>query len=284
MNDIVTELDQDLALRGLSEGTRYQYIKNIELFLEYRSKIFTQSDEQDVRSYIEHLRDVKKLQPVTINCHLAAIRFYYEVGLDRPLSFKKVPNMKKPRHLPVVMSKEEVLAILDATANTKHKTMLMLAYSAGLRASEVVALKVTDIDSSSMRIFVHEGKGKKDRYAILSAVCLDQLRRYWRGCRPDHPDGWLFPGVCSAGHIKRGAVNTAFKKALIASGVKRDASPHVLRHCFATHLLEDGASLLDIKELLGHKSLSSTMVYLHLVNPSGRVVSPLDTLLVERSL
>ena len=217
-----------------------------------------------------------------MNCHLGAVRFLYDVILDRPLSFKKVPNMKKPKSLPLVMSREEVLAILEVATNTKHKTMLMLAYSAGLRASEIVSLKVQDIDSTSMRIFVREGKGRKDRYTILSAACLDQLRRYWKGFRPDHPDGWLFPGVCSKGHIRRAAVNYAFEKSLAATGINKDATPHTLRHCFATHLLEDGTSLLDIKELLGHVRLASTMVYLHLASPTGRVVSPLDTLLSAR--
>jgi site-specific recombinase XerD len=184
--------------------------------------------------------------------------------------------MKRPRKLPETLSRSEVAAIITAAENTKHKTMLMLAYSAGLRVSEIARLKVADIDSEGMRIFVRAGKGGKDRYTLLSKTCLDMLRRYWKGHRPDHPEGYLFLGIRSLDHITSAAIAQAFNGALAKSGIKKNVSIHSMRHAFATHLLENGAGLTDIKELLGHASLSSTTIYLHLANITDRVISPLD--------
>lgn len=276
MRDILAKLDRDMELRGFSENTKEQYRRIIDLYLRHIDKALADTDESDIRQYLEHLKHVRKLANTSMNCYLAAIWFLYEVVCDRQLNRKQVPFMKRPRKLPEVLSRSEVAAIIDAADNIKHKTIIMLAYSAGLRRNEIATLKVGDIDSESMRIFVRGGKGDKDRYTILSKTCLDMLRRYWKGFRPDHPEGYLFLGMRSLDHITGSAIENAFTRALVSSGVTKDVSLHSMRHSFATHLLENGAGLADIKELLGHASLSSTTVYLHLANITDRVISPLD--------
>ena len=154
--------------------------------------------------------------------------------------------------------------------------MFALAYGSGLRVSEICSLRVQDIDSVHMRVFVSSGKGAKDRYSILSKSCLDILREYWRKYRPNHPDGYLFPGWKNIGCVTDGCINSALKKWLAVAKISKKVSIHSLRHSFASHLLEDGADLFTIKELMGHSSISSTTVYLHLANVGGTVSSPMD--------
>jgi len=154
--------------------------------------------------------------------------------------------------------------------------MLMLVYSAGLRVSEVAAIKTSHIDSQAMRVFVEGGKGNKDRYTLLSNTCLHALRDYWRAYRPHHPQGWLFVGTHPTSHITVSTIQTAFYDAVKKASVTKRVSVHTLRHSFATHLLEDGATLLQIKELLGHASIQSTTVYLHVANTTRGLTSPLD--------
>ena len=228
--DILAKLEEDLELRGFSSGTKQMYRSKINSYLRFIKRPLQETYEADVRDYLKHLRRSAHLENCTINCYLAAIRFLYIVVLGYPLDRLQVPNMKLPKRLPVILSRDEVASIIDAAENTKHKVMIMLAYSAGLRVSEIISLKVEDIDSKSMRIYVREGKGAKDRYTLLSKVCLEALRRYWVGYRPEHPDGWLFPGVCSTGHIKSSAVAGAFGKALSASKVTKRASMHTMRN------------------------------------------------------
>lgn len=278
MKDILSKLKRDMELRGFSESSKDCYRRNIEIYLRHVSKPIDETSEDDIVEYLGYLRDVKKLANTSVNQYLSAIWFLYEVVLNRQLNRKQVPYMKRPRKLPETLSRSEIAAIIDAAENTKHKTMIMLAYSAGLRVSEIARLKVSDIDSENMRIFVRSGKGGKDRYTLLSKTCLDMLRRYWKGFRPDHLEGYLFLGIWGSSHITTAAIGQAFNKALAKSGVNKNVSIHSARHAFATHLLENGAGLADIKELLGHASLSSTTVYLHLANITDRVISPLDLL------
>ena len=158
----------------------------------------------------------------------------------------------------------------------KHRALLTLIYGSGLRISEAAAMKVPHIDSAAMRVRVVGGKGHKDRYTLLSKAALTALREYWRACRPQHPDGWLFPGSCPSGHITSAGIRFAFNQAVARAQITRPVTVHTLRHCFATHLLEDGATLLQIKELLGHRTIQSTTVYLHLANLTTGLQSPLD--------
>lgn len=277
-DDILAKLEDDMELRGLSDSTREAYRRNVRLYLDHIGKPIGSTCEQDLRGYALHLRHERGLAEATINSYLAAAVFLYEVVCDRALNRKQIPYRKRRRTLPAILSRAEVAALIDASANAKHRAVLMLAYSAGLRASEIAALKAADIDSGSMRILVRGGKGGKDRYTVLSATCLEALRRYWRGHRPAGPEGWLFPAQGGRGHMARSTIGSLFDKARAASGIGTRASIHTLRHCFATHLLEQGASIMDVKELMGHASLSSTAVYLHLADVPGRVASPLDLL------
>lgn len=276
MHDILAKLDEDMELRGFTDSTRQTYRRTIRIYLEHIAKPIALTSEKDLRDYSLYLRHKKGLAAQTINAYLSALVFLYEVVCDRPLHRKQIPYRKRSKKLPVILTREEVISIIDAATNVKHKAILMLAYSAGLRRSEIANLKVQDIDSDAMRIFVRAGKGSKDRYTVLSKTCLEVLRRYWTGFRPDHPEKWLFLGMGGKDRIAFTTMQSIFAHALARSGIAKPATFHTLRHCFATHLLEGGASVFDVKELLGHTSLSTTSIYLHLVNISDRVASPLD--------
>lgn len=184
--------------------------------------------------------------------------------------------MKVPKTLPDILTREEVHALINVCTNTKYRALLLLAYGSGLRSGEIETLRVKDIDSKEMRIFVKGGKNKRDRYTILSQTTLDALRTYWMEYRPNSPEGWLFPGFRNIGHLTRAAIALAFDNCMKKAGITKEVSPHSLRHAFATHLLEDGVELIRIKELLGHHGISSTMVYLHLANTTKGLTSPAD--------
>ena len=214
--------------------------------------------------------------PSTVNIYSAAIRFLFAVTLNRTLNYLQIPRQKKHRTFPEVLSKTEVLSIIESCTNLKHKAMMMLIYSAGLRVSEAASIRIQNVDSKSMRLFVDCGKGGKDRYTLLSEVCLKVLREYWKEYHPKHSEGWLFLGTYEVTHITSAAIESAFNEAVKRTGITKHVTVHTLRHAFATHLLEDGASLLQIKELLGHSSIQSTTIYLHLANITTNIVSPLD--------
>ncbi len=192
------------------------------------------------------------------------------------MNYLQMPRLKEDKSLPEILSREEIARLLACCKNPKHKAMFALAYGSGLRVSEICALRVQDIDSKEMRVFVKSGKQSKDRYTLLSRYTLEVLRDYWRQDRPSSPDGLLFPGWRNLSPTTTDAVGLALKKWLRAANIDKDVSIHSLRHAFATHLLEDGTDLFTIKELLGHSSISSTTVYLHLANISARAVSPAD--------
>jgi len=271
-------LKADIRLRGLSGSAYKIYTRQVELFLQQSGKPIEELNETDVRKYIGRMIAVKKLDPRTVNTYTGALRFFFAVTLNRTMNYLQIPRMKVPKKLPVVLTRDEVVQLIAHSANPKHKAMLLTAYGSGLRVSELASLKTTDIDSKSMRILVRDGKGQKDRYTILSEASLLSLRDYWRGYRPKSPDDYIFPGTKNVGHITGDAVWCAIKLASRRTGIQKNISPHTLRHCFATHLLEDGYSLLQIKEMLGHYSIQSTTIYLHLANTTAGVVSPADKL------
>lgn len=268
----------DIQLRGFSEHTHRIYIRYTEIFLEHCGKDINELDESDARAFLIHLMREGQVTPGTINIYNAAIRFFFAVTLNRTMNYLQLPRFKKQQSLPEVPTRDEVQKLIYECPNIKHKAFFLLAYGGGLRVSEIAALKVEDIDSNTMRIFVRDGKGQKDRYTILSSECLCTLRDYWSGYRPSHPDGWLFLGVKNT-CITPSAVSKAFHTWVQYLGINKNISIHSLRHAFATHLLEDGVTIFQIKELLGHASLSSTAIYLHLANTTAGVVSPADNLL-----
>ncbi len=273
---VLLRLKEDILLRGLSKNTSESYLLNARIFLKFCQRPAEQLDEQDIRKYLNYLLHEKKLAPSSINIHSAAIRFLFAVTLNKTLNYLQIPRQKKHKKLPEILTRKEVFAIINSCKNSKHKSMLSLGYGSGLRVSEIAALKVKHIDSASMRILVENGKGGKDRYSLLSKTCLNVLRQYWLQYRPSHPDGWLFLGTYQVGHISSRGVEYSFKTAVKRVMIDKNVSIHSLRHAFATHLLEDGATLLQVKELLGHSSIQSTTIYLHLANLTADLNSPFD--------
>jgi site-specific recombinase XerD len=272
----LTRMKTDMQLRGLTEHTQEAYIRSVRKFLEFCGGVNGALDESDAREYLIYLMQEGRLEQSSINLYNAAIRFYLTITLNLTINYRQLPLFKKRKKLPTILSREETQKLIDACLNVKHKSYLLLAYGSGLRLSEIATLCIKDIDSSAMRVFVRGGKGKKDRYTILSNECLSTLREYWSLCRPKHPKGYLFIGTGGHNHITPGAIDAAFGKWLSCSGITKDITIHTLRHQFATFLLEDGVSIFQIKELLGHASLSSTAIYLHLANTTAGVVSPAD--------
>ena len=272
----LTRMRVDIQLRGLSSNTRDAYLRDVNMFLDYCNRPIEELNEFHVRAFLQQLINGKTKAPKTINVYSAAIRFFFAVTLNRNLNYLQIPRMKEPKSLPVILSREEVNALISNCDNVKHKALLLLAYGSGLRVSEIACLKIKDIDSKAMRIFVREGKGKKDRYTLLPDNTLHTLRDYWRKYRPKNPEGWLFPGTKNIGHITRNGISYALETSLEKTAIKKNVSVHTLRHSFSTHLLEDGYSLLQIKELLGHYNIQSTTVYLHLANTTEGITSPVD--------
>ena len=273
---VLKRMSVDIQMRGMSEQTHAVYVRYAGKFLEYCSKPATELDEGDARDYLISLMREGRLDTSSINLYNASIRFLFAVTLNRTINYLQLPRFKKCKTLPELMTREETQMLIGECANVKHKSFFLLAYGGGLRIGEIAALRVKDIDSKSMRIFAKGGKGKKDRFTLLSNECLCTLREYWSVYRPKSPEGWLFPGADNRKHITTKCISGAFGVAILRTGITKDVSMHTLRHEFATFLLEDGASIFQIKELLGHASLSSTTVYLHLANTTAGVVSPAD--------
>jgi site-specific recombinase XerD len=231
---------------------------------------------EHVRRYQLHLTRDRRVAWSTFNVNVAALRFFFGETLKVPWEIQEVPYQKRGRRLPVVLSPEEVAALLNVVTNPKHRALLMVMYSAGLRVSETVSLRVGDIDSSRMVVRVEEGKGRKDRYVMLSRTLLSALRDYWRAYRPQE---LLFPGPDPTRPLRRESVHKVIQRARDRAGITKRVSAHTLRHCFATHLLEAGTNIRVIQRLLGHRSLGTTEVYTHVAgNYLEDTTSPLDAL------
>ena len=273
------KMKKDIMFRGLAESTYKNYARNVKKFFAFCDRPIEELDENDVRRFLEHLIIEGKLKPRTVNQHSSAIRFFFAIGLNRNMNYLQMPLMKVPKTLPDVLSKEEVNMLISVCENAKHKALLLLAYGSGLRSSEIETLRVRDIDSKQMRIFVKGGKNKLDHYTVLSQTTLDALRDYWRIYRPNSPEGWLFPGFRNVGHLTRAAIALAFDTCVSKTNITKEVSPHSLRHAFGTHLYEDGVDLIKIKELLGHARIHSTTLYVHLANAAKGITSPADTMM-----
>ncbi|WP_414476492.1 tyrosine-type recombinase/integrase [Microvirga sp. M2] len=234
---------------------------------------------KDLRRFQVHQTQAG-LQPPGINSTVAALRFFFTVTLDRPDLARRLALVRQPRKLPLVLSLEEVTRLLEAAPGPKYGAALGTAYGAGLRVSEIVSLKVTDIDSTRMLIRVEQGKGRKDRHAMLSPQLLELLRAWWReGSRRGLmlPQGWLFPGRNPVTPLSTRQVNRAVHAAAQAAGIPKRVTPHTLRHSFATHLLEQDIDIRVIQVLLGHAKLDTTALYARVATSTIRtVMSPLD--------
>lgn len=280
--EILTRMEEDILLRGLADGTRRSYLMHAELFLRHTGRIATELDEQDIRAYLSYLITERKLTPAGVNTQNAALRFLFGVTLNRNLNYRQIPRLRQVRSLPDILSRDEVRRVFENTSTLRNKAMLMTAYGTGLRVSELCNLRIRDIHSDSMRIFVDHGKGGKDRFTILSQTNLEVLREYWKSCRPNHHEGWLFLNKDGSERIRDRTIQGAFNAAVKRAGIKKDVTIHTLRNCFATHLLEDGVDVCRIKQLLGHTHIQSTTFYLHLLNFDGSLKSPLDSLPKKR--
>ena len=272
---------EDMAMRGLQSDTQRDYIRFVSSFAAFLRQPLDTATAEDIRRFQVHQRE-SGVQPPSINCSVSALRFFFTVTLDRPDLSRRFILVRHPRKLPTVLNVEEVGRLLEAAPGLKHKAALGVAYGAGLRVSEVAALKVSDIDSTRMLIRVEQGKGRKDRNAMLSPQLLELLRLWWREGRRRGvmlPHGWLFPGRSSLEPISTRQLNRAVHEAAEAAGIKKRVSPHTLRHSFATHLLEQDVDIRVIQVLLGHSKLDTTALYARVATKTIRAVtSPLEHL------
>lgn len=278
VNDLskaLAEVKRDLELRRYSPRSVYLYERNILRFIQAHPKPLSEISQQDVLSYLHSLIK-QNLSSDTINQVRSALRIFFRIGLRKPLDESMLPRARKQTVMPAVLSQEEIKLILSHINNPKYKVILITCYAAGLRINEALNLHIKDIDSQNMQIFVRRSKNLKDRYTLLSPYCLDVLRQYWKLYRPSGP--FLFSGASSDKPMAHQGIQNAFHKAVLASGIKKDACIHTLRHSFATHLYEAGTPLLTIQVLLGHSQLKSTCLYTHLSRKHLQgVKSPIDS-------
>jgi site-specific recombinase XerD len=281
MSELRNKMKMDMELKGYSPKTIKNYIYNVSNFAKFYNKSPELLEEKEIRNYLHYCIMEKKLSEGTVNYINAGIKFFYTKTLNRSWNIDIIPRIKEPRKLPAILSPQEIKSIFDATENLKHKAILMTIYSAGLRVSEVCNLKITDIDSNNMQILIRQGKGKKDRYSLLSKSNLEILREYWKRYQPKE---YLFSGKGRTDAITPRSVQKMLEKSIIKTKITKNATVHTLRHSFATHLLDAGTDICYIQRLLGHTRITSTTIYLHLRRMDLlNIKSPLDMLLGEQN-
>jgi integrase/recombinase XerD len=275
MTPLRQRFTQDLQLRNYAVRTIKIYVAAVANFALHFNQSPERLDAEHIRQYQLHLLR-QHVSWSRFNQTVCALRVFYRITLRRPNVVKMIPYGKKPKALPAVLSPEEVRRLFDAVAGNRFYLMILqTAYAAGLRLSEVVSLRVTDVDAQRGVLHIRCAKGRKDRLVPLSGVLLERLRQHWREYRPRE---WLFPGQ-GAGHISTGQVQRICHRAVRAAGITKKASMHTLRHSYATHLLESGTDLATLQKLLGHNQLSTTLRYTHIEQSHlQRTISPLDTL------
>lgn len=277
MGQLRDKMIEDLQLRGYALATRKEYVRCAREYVAYHRRPPVQMGEQEVRQYLLYLATERKVGAPTRKMHVAAIKFLYEVTLDRPRVVARIPWPKVGQKLPDILSGTEVDRLLDCIASTKYRAILMTAYGTGLRLHEVCTLGVGDIDSKRMVIHVRQGKGGRDRYVMLPERVLFVLRRYWISQRPTKPV--LFPGQQADRCVSASAVQKNLRDAARKAGLSKRVTPHVLRHSFATHLLELGTDIRVIQMLLGHGSIRTTMRYARVTGGLiAATQSPVDVL------
>lgn len=278
MTELRRRMDDDMLARGFADRTRESYLWAVTGLARFYRRSPDQITDEEIQAYVVHLLRDRQLSWSTCNIVVSGLRFFYHITLKRDRTTFSIPSPRQSGKLPIVLSREEVQRLLTHAANQKHRTMLMTAYAAGLRLSEVLHLQVDNIDSARMMIRVVQGKGGKDRYTLLSARLLEALRAYWKIERP--PD-WLFParGKAPARPMDPSSLQKAYLTAKRRAGLAKPGGIHTLRHCFATHLLESGVDLHTIQRLLGHGHLSTTTRYFQLTRHTQTGPgSPLDLL------
>ena len=280
MSPLRRRMIEDMTIRKLAPKTQHDYLQRVKNFAAYLGRSPDTASSEDVRRYQLHLTASGVGVP-TINQTISTLRFFFKVTLGRADLVERATFVREPRRLPVVLSPEEVARLLDAAPGLKHKAALSVAYGAGLRASEVVALKVSDIDSKRMIIRVEQGKGRKDRYVMLSPHLLELLRAWYKAARPQ---GWLFPGRDPIQPMTTRQLNRACHAAAHMAEIGKPVSMHTLRHSFATHLLEQNIDIRVIQVLLGHAKLDTTALYTRVATKTiQQVMSPLDRITLTQA-
>jgi site-specific recombinase XerD len=273
-------LAEDMKIRNLAPATIDAYTFHARRFGDFIQKPLDRATVEDVRNFQLHLIEIRKLAYSSFNQAVCALRFLYTHTIRVPWPVTMVPFGKRPKHLPTVLSRQEVDELLRCTANLKHKTFLSTLYACGMRLSEAAHLQIPDIDSARMQIRIAHGKGAKERLVPLSPRLLQELRTYWKQYRPSQ---FLFPGKRPDKPYADTSIQKAIKQSAQRAGIKKSVHPHVLRHSYATGLLEAGVDLLTISRLLGHASFTTTMIYLHCRREHlGSIPSPLDWLPVQQ--
>ncbi|REE07252.1 site-specific recombinase XerD [Paraburkholderia sp. BL27I4N3] len=274
-------MTDDMRMRQLAPKTQAGYLRVVREFTRFLGRSPDTATVEDLRRYQLHLVD-HGVSPVSLNAAITGLKFFFEITLHEPDLMARMQPVRVPRVLPVVLSPDEVGRLIAATGNLKHQTALSVAYGAGLRASEVVALKVGDVDGQRMTLRIEQGKGRKDRYAMLSPVLLERLRVWWRVAHAQGrmlERGWLFPGLDPVDPLSTRQLNRAIHAAAEAANIDKRVSMHTLRHSFATHLLEQKVDIRVIQVLLGHKKLETTALYAQVATDLLReVISPLEKL------
>ena len=275
-NEQVTKSFEDfMRIKAYSWQTQKLYLNHLKRFTSFLDMDLNKATNNDVRRYLVFLIENNHSRSF-VDQAVSTIKLLYKEILPKTDISMNIPRPKKDNRLPNVLNQNEVIRILQATDNEKHKTILFLIYSAGLRVGEVVRLKPGDIDSTRMLIRVNKGKGAKDRYTLLSQIALDQLRKYYKLYKPET---WLFTGGKEGDHITERTVQRVFEASCSRAKIEKEASVHTLRHSFATHLLESGVDLRYIQELLGHASTKTTEIYTHVTQKNiSEILSPLDKL------
>ena len=272
---------EDMRMRKLEPRTQEAYIRAVRKLTVFLGRSPDSATVEDLRNFQLHLVDTGT-SPITLNATLTGLKFFFDTTLGRGELMARMQPVKLPRTVPVVLSMKEAATLIAAARNIKHQAALSVAYGAGLRASEVCRLKIGDVDSQRMALRVEQGKGAKDRYAMLSPVVLQRLRAWWRIGHAQGkmlPGGWLFPGLDPMEPLTARQLNRAVHDAAAAAGINKRVTTHTLRHSFATHLLERKVDIRVIQVLLGHKKLETTSIYAHVATDLLReVIGPLDEL------
>jgi integrase/recombinase XerD len=278
---LISSLVREMRLLGYSHKTIKAYRSYLRAFIRHHAPRHPRAlSDEDIRAYIDHLITIDHLQASTIHQVLNTLRFLYVELYKRPMVLGNIPRPKKEHKLPVVLSLEEVAKILACVKNLKHRLLLMMVYSAGLRVGEVVQLRLEDVDGDRGLLHIRSGKGKKDRYTLLSAGIVETIREYLRGYSPRE---WLFEGEIPRHRYSVRSAQRVFELAVENAGIRKSVSIHSLRHAFATHLLEQGTDLRVIQQLLGHSSVRTTEIYTHVsARTLAQVRSPIEKILEDQ--
>ena len=276
MTELRRRMNDDMQVRGLADRTRETYLWAVSGLATFYRRSPDQISDQEIQAYLLHLIRERQRSWSTCTIVVQALRFLYDTTLKRDRMTFSVPSPRRPGTLPAILSRAEVERLIAHVRNLKHRTMILTAYAAGLRLSELLHLRVSDLDSTRMTIRVEQGKGGQDRYTVLSTHLLDALRAYWRATRPAP---WLFPSAQGPHPMDPSALQRAYQTAKARAGITKPGGIHALRHAFATHLLEAGVDIHTIQRLLGHGHISTTTRYFQLTRHTEMGPgSPLDLL------